>query len=84
MKGTRAYHIRSYIHMYALAFSTSSSVVSRTMVSLMYAHGLLGGMLLVLLCPLPAEDGGGSLFSIELLEPPSTGEDGVGRAVYAI
>lgn len=31
-------YIRSYMQMYALALRTSSSVVSRTMWSLMYAH----------------------------------------------
>lgn len=32
------YQTRSYMQMYALALRTSSSVVSRTTVSLMYAH----------------------------------------------
>ena len=36
--------IRSYMQMYAFALSTSSSVVSRTLVSLMYAHRRFGGL----------------------------------------
>ena len=36
--GRYAPQTRSYIQMYALALRTSSSVVNRTLVSLMYAH----------------------------------------------
>jgi hypothetical protein len=67
--------------MYALAFSTSSNVVSRTMVSLIYAHGLLGGEPLEWFSVV---DGGRSPFSNELLELPSAGGNDVGSAVYAI
>ena len=79
--------MRSYMQMYAFALSTSSSVVSFTFWSLMYAHRRASDCLL-------SEDwldwlvresaGGGAAFSGSAGEVPAAGvgADG-GSAVYA-